>query len=520
MVNKNKEMSSAMTSNNATIPFVSNANGQDAIDKENIDMSKRSATQPPRNYKSDSDCLRTVTLKEVMQTEYKSNPPVIDNFLVPGVCVFAGAPKIGKSLLMAQIAFNVSIGQTFLGKYAVHKCAVLYFDLENSLRRVKERIKRMFGSEGPENVYMVDPESFSPKNLEGQIERFLNDHLDCRLVIIDTLQKIRQNRGGYANDYKTIEPFKKLADRYQICIVLVHHTRKQDSKNLDDRISGSYGLSGSADTTFVMGEVEDKTNEAVVYVKGRDQPYQSLFLKRDPDTLVWNLETDQPKEEPDETLEAVSKLVSAECVEWTGSPTDLCDAIGTDLKSNKLTAHLNANANKLRSKYGVEYQNHHGHSGRVITLTYIPKPEPIPCDNQDAISSTVAADGSSVDMVDVAMCENGRDDYSGCNDQDTSSIVVVADGSIVDMADVVRVYERDGRYGSDDENTISSTVAADGSGVSEADKAVRVYERDGCDDENTISSTVAADGSSVDMVDKAVCENGRDDDDQSASFKM
>ncbi len=52
-----------------------------------------------------------------------------------------------------------------------------------------------------------------------------------------------------------------------------------------------------------------------------------------------------------------SKLVSAECVEWKGSPTDLCIAIDTDLKPNKLIAHLNAHINELRSKYGIEYKN-------------------------------------------------------------------------------------------------------------------------------------------------------------------
>ncbi len=145
------------------------------------------------------------------------------------------------------------------------------------------------------------------------------------------------------------------------------------------------------------------------------------------------------------------------------------------------------------------------------------------CGNQDAISSTVATDGSSVDTADVAMFENGRDDYSGCNDQDTPSIVVMADGSIVDMADVVRVYERDDCDGRDDESAISSNVAADGSGVDKVDKAVWENGRDGrygSDNENAILSTVAADGSGVCKADKAVWENGRDDDDQSAGFKM
>ncbi len=187
MVNKNEEMSSAMTSDNATIPFVSNSNGQDAVNKENIDMSKRSATQPPLIYKSDSDCLHTVTLDEIMQTVYEDKPPIIDKLLYVGINLFAGPPKIGKSFLTAQIAYSVSTGQPLWEGYNVHQCVVLYLDLENTLKRVQARMDKMYGGDGSKNLYYAIPESLSAKNLENKIERFLKEHPDCRLVIIDTL---------------------------------------------------------------------------------------------------------------------------------------------------------------------------------------------------------------------------------------------------------------------------------------------------------------------------------------------
>ena len=56
----------------------------------------------------------------------------------------------------------------------------------------------------------------------------------------------------YANDYKDIGALKELADKYGICILLVHHLRKQSSSDPYDQISGSTGIMGVADTTWLI----------------------------------------------------------------------------------------------------------------------------------------------------------------------------------------------------------------------------------------------------------------------------
>ena len=43
----------------------------------------------------------------------------------------------------------------------------------------------------------------------------------------------------YANDYKEAGALKKLADKYGICILLIHHLRKQSAADPFDQISGS-----------------------------------------------------------------------------------------------------------------------------------------------------------------------------------------------------------------------------------------------------------------------------------------
>ena len=107
---------------------------------------------------------------------------------------------------------------------------------------------------------------------------------------------------------------------------------------------------------------------------GRDQPDQRLYLSKDQENLVWGLdhaENELWKQPPDPVLEAVAKIVSVDNREWEGSPTELAQAIQTDMAVNRLTKHLNVNASRLLEEHQVKYENKTKHAGRRIRLTYM-----------------------------------------------------------------------------------------------------------------------------------------------------
>lgn len=79
---------------------------------------------------SDPSYLATMTMSQLYDTVYESRQPIIDGLLYPGTYLFVGAPKVGKSFLMAQIAYHVSTGIP-LWKYSVHTGTVLYLALED-----------------------------------------------------------------------------------------------------------------------------------------------------------------------------------------------------------------------------------------------------------------------------------------------------------------------------------------------------------------------------------------------------
>ena len=191
------------------------------------------------------------------------------------------------------------------------------------------------------------------------------------------MQKIREVGGeaySYASDYEIIGRIKQFADQHGICVLTVHHTRKQQADDSFETISGTTGLLGCADGSLLMQKKKRTELDATIKVVGRDQPDQILYLKKDPQTQIWNLErmeNELYKEPPDPVLDAVAKLVSTECREWIGSPSELAEAIQTGMASNALTKYLNVKAGRLLEEYHVGYENKAKHSGRQVKLTYM-----------------------------------------------------------------------------------------------------------------------------------------------------
>ena len=296
--------------------------------------------------------LHTVSMTELYDTVYRSRPPLIDGLLYPGTYLFVGAPKLGKSFLMAQIAYHVSTGTPLWG-FPVRQGTVLYLALEDDFGRLQERLYRMFGTAENENLFFSVSAKQLGSGLDEQLTRFLREHPDTSLIIIDTLQKVREVGGdnySYANDYQIITRLKTFADAYGICLMVVHHTRKQKSDDAFDMISGTNGLMGAADGAFLLQKEKRTGSAATLEVSGRDQQDQRLYLLRNEEKLCWDLdhvECELWKSEVDPLVEQVGQLMGTELPEWEGSASELVEKLGLDIGPNILTRKLNVNARTL-----------------------------------------------------------------------------------------------------------------------------------------------------------------------------
>ena len=328
--------------------------------------------------KIDPSYMKTVTMQELYQDIYSKKPPVIEGLLYQGTYLFVGSPKIGKSFFMAQLAYHVSTG-TPLWDYPVKKGTVLYLALEDDYRRLQERMYRMFGTDSTENLYFSVSSKPLGNGLTDQLSGFIREHPDTMLVIIDTLQKIREvdsDSYSYAKDYEIINQLKQFSDSWGICLLLVYHTRKQKSSDNFDMISGTNGLLGCADGAFMLYKENRTSNKATLEISGRDQQDQKILLIRDEEKLCWNFEkaeTELWKEPPEPLLECIANLVTEENPTWQGTATELIEKLGLDMKPNVVSLKLNVNAGRLMNDYSIRYTNKRNHSGRMIFFSLLSK---------------------------------------------------------------------------------------------------------------------------------------------------
>ena len=326
----------------------------------------------------DQSYMKTVTMQELYQDIYSKKPPVIEGLLYQGTYLFVGSPKIGKSFFMAQLAYHVSTGTT-LWDYPVKKGTVLYLALEDDYRRLQERMYRMFGTDSTENLYFSVSSKPLGNGLTDQLSGFIREHPDTTLVIIDTLQKIREvdsDSYSYAKDYEIINQLKQFSDSWGICLLLVHHTRKQKASDNFDMISGTNGLLGCADGAFMLYKENRTSNKATLEISGRDQQDQKIHLIRDEEKLCWNFEkaeTELWKEPPEPLLECIANLVTEENPTWQGTATELIEKLGLDMKPNVVSLKLNVNAGRLMNDYSIRYTNKRNHSGRMIFFSLLSK---------------------------------------------------------------------------------------------------------------------------------------------------
>ena len=324
--------------------------------------------------KKNPDDLETVSMMELYDTAYSPKLLIVDGLLYNGTYLFVGAPKIGKTFFMAQIGYHISKGLPLWG-FSVRQGTVLYLALEDDYARLQKRLSQMFEMEGSENFYFVTKSKSLNDGLEKQLVTFVTEHKDARLIIIDTLQKVREvgvDKFSYASDYEIVTKLKAFIDKYGICFLVVHHTRKMESTDSFDMISGTNGLLGA----FVMPKEKRTDNKAVLEVAGRDQQDQKLWLNFNRERCVWELtktETELWKEPEDPVLEKIKELVTETTPEWAGTATELVEVLQVEMQPNALSRKLNVSLERLILEYGIQYKTERGHDGRKIRLTFVGK---------------------------------------------------------------------------------------------------------------------------------------------------
>lgn len=331
--------------------------------------------------------LDTIDAEELMATPYAPKNFIVADMLPEGLTLLCGPYKIGKSWFVLQLCLCVALGRMFLG-HNIISSDVLYLALEDTFARVKDRVARLT-EECPTNLRFAVQAGSLGGELEEQLVNHKTQYPETKLVVIDTLQKVRgasDPKAGsptYGKDYADIGSLKKLADDLGIAIVLVHHLRKtQDKDDPFNEISGTTGLMGAADTVLLLKKVNRGTDTTFLYLTGRDIEFRAMAIEFT--NCYWRLDEDVPPHDGIcyRPLAPIVKNVCEYIKEhkhFRGTASELLALLGEEnVKPNVLTRSLSTEAYDYLQQVGILYNSGRTGSGRWLELTLVPS------DNNDA----------------------------------------------------------------------------------------------------------------------------------------
>ena len=198
------------------------------------------------------------------------------------------------------------------------------------------------GKKAPSDLRFVIQADTVDSGLLEKIKEELKEFPNIRLVIIDTLQKVRgkvvKNESVYSGDYREMGALKEFADKQKICLLFVHHLRKlADDSDVFNMISGSTALMGAADSIFIISKKKRMDEDAILSMTGRDIQQSDLVIAFNKYDFVWEVrgtaEEIAAKRERQEYENSPIVITIKELIKrnpmggWKGSANDLMKAV-------------------------------------------------------------------------------------------------------------------------------------------------------------------------------------------------
>lgn len=216
------------------------------------------------------------TISQARAADLGEHPRLLDGLLYVGVTVLFSEPGLGKSMLTGAVEEHLAYGRPFGVWMPEHAHRCLVFDFEGDMRLASERSL----ANTPWGLLPSDHGRPMPADIEyeteipghGFFERLavLEQRLEAAraqgqpysYVRIDTMRLFLGAKPHGVNAYEwdaaCVGRLNRLALRYGIALVLVHHTNKAGE------VSGSTGVAGSAVVVAQLKRNPDNDDECLL----------------------------------------------------------------------------------------------------------------------------------------------------------------------------------------------------------------------------------------------------------------
>jgi hypothetical protein len=294
----------------------------------------------------------TYTGNELRDKEFPPVTWVVPGILPSGVTLFGGREKMGKSWLAFGLCIAVATGGVALGTKRVEQGEALYLSLEDSERRLHRRVGKLAADAADLSRFHYATE-WEPADRDGveDLDEWLEERPDTRLVVIDTLKRIRPRTSGrrnmYDEDYDAVQPFVPLASKHDVALILIHHLNQQSNPDDPfDWFSGSAGLVAAAEGILLFRRKRGDA-DAFLTIDGKDiEERTELALKWDALAASWAVIGDAEAHRISETRLGILRVVG-DADEPMG-PTDVADILGQPTNTIKQRMYQMSKDGELR----------------------------------------------------------------------------------------------------------------------------------------------------------------------------
>ena len=222
----------------------------------------------------------------ILKTEFPPIQFTVRPVMPEGLGLVAGRPKAMKSWTMLDLAYCVQNNLNWMN-HEVVQGDVLYLALEDNPRRMKDRITKLGHSKCKKHPTIVTESPYLNYGLEESIRAWTKQVFHPRLVIVDTLAKVKNqwNRSdtAYDKDNKLLRDIQHLAGELSITIIFVSHLGKAQQDYSWDKIQGSTGMQGMTDFMWMLDRGDQGTSASL---KGRGRDTEDFEY-----ALTWNEKT-------------------------------------------------------------------------------------------------------------------------------------------------------------------------------------------------------------------------------------
>ena len=180
-------------------------------------------------------------------------------FSTKGTSVFASPPKSGKSTLIRWLIYCLTTGTPWLD-HQVQPCKVAYFASEENIEAIKKLLLMLEDSFGdmPADSLHLKIGAPNTRLFVKQVEEKIVAH-GVQFIIIDPLFDALNvgDTNSYMETNGAMKTIRRIAQRYNVHILGLHHANKVSDGSSANGILGSQAIRGSSDHNLWLNGEKD-----------------------------------------------------------------------------------------------------------------------------------------------------------------------------------------------------------------------------------------------------------------------